>query len=165
MSRRTGVGVSVLVALGLFFAWRAWSGGEEAAVRARLAALVSEVNAPAQEGLGGMARAASIGAYFTDDVQIEMGRGTSPIEGRPMLIGMAARLQPRLSSYKLEIDDVGVTLSNGDTAADVRLTARFTSRAGTEGQASVDARELALGMVRIEGTWRIARLSVVEALR
>ena len=103
--------------------------------------------------------------YFTDDVQIEMGRGTSPIEGRPMLIGMAARLQPRLASYKLELDDIGVTLLNGETAADVRLTARFTTRPVAYGQASVDARELALGMERTEDTWRIAKLSIVEALR
>lgn len=164
MLRGRGGAIVLAVALGIaaFVAWRAW-GGEEAAIRRRLASLTTSVNAPAGRGLGAVAHAAEVGGYFTDDARIELGPGTTPIEGRTMLIGMATRLQPRLAAYELVIDDVGVELT-GDTTADVQLTARFIKRSGPT-EDSLDAREFALKMTRADGTWRISRLSVVQTLR
>lgn len=112
-----------------------------------------------------MAHAAEFGSYFTDDVVIDLGPGTSPIQGRTMLIGMAARLQSRLAVYRLVLDDVSVELDEAAPAADVRLTASFIERGNGTGQGAVDARELALVMARDNGTWRIARLATVETLR
>ena len=153
-----------LVAASLL-AWRAWSGGEEAAVRARPRSLAEQVNAPPGEGLGAITQAAAIGSFFTDDVVIDLGRGTSPIQGRTMLIGMAARLHQRTAAFRLVLDDIGVELKDEDSAADVTLTASFIRRATAAGQDSMDAREFALEMRRDDGEWRIARMAIVEALR
>ena len=160
--RLGAIALVVVLAIAAVFAWRAW-GGEEAAIRRRLASLTTEVNSPAREGLGAVAHAADVGSYFTDDVRIELGPGTTPIEGRTMLIGMATRLQPRLAAYELVLDDVGVELTS-DTTADVQLTASFIKRSAPTEDSS-DAREFALKMSRADGTWRIARLSVVQTLR
>lgn len=158
------IALAVVLAIAAVFAWRAWTGGEEAAIRRRLASLTTAVNSPAGEGLGAVAHAADVGSYFTDDVRIELGPGTTPIQGRTMLIGMATRLQPRLAAYELVMDDVGVELTS-DTTADVQLTASFIKRSDPAGQDSLDAREFALEMTRADGAWRIARLSVVQTLR
>lgn len=146
-------------------AWWVWGGGEEAAITRRLTALTDHVNSPAGEGLGAVAHAVEIGSYFTEDAVIELGPGTSPIQGRQMLVGMSARLQPRLAVFRLALDDIGVELAEDGSTADVRLTASFTTRRPGAGQDSMDARELALVMRQDGGSWRIARITPVETLR
>jgi hypothetical protein len=157
-----GAGILIVAAI---IGWKYWSGGEAAAVRARLQALETEINRTAGEGLGAIAHAAEIGGYFTNDVVIDLGPGTSPIEGRAMLTGMAARLQSRLAAFRLVFDDVQVELSEADTVANVTLTASFIRRAAATGQDAMDAREFVLVMRKDGGTWRIARLTVVSTLR
>lgn len=157
--------LAAVVAAAGVLAWRAWSGGEEAAVRARLASLAEQINAPAGEGLGAVAQAAAIGDYFTEDVVIDLGPGTSPIESRPMVIGMAARLRPRIGAFRLVLDDIVVEMAEGEAAAAVRLTVSFIRRSAATGQEPLDAREFALSMRRDDGEWRIARLALVATLR
>lgn len=163
--RGAALALAAVVVVASLFAWRAWFGGEEAAVRARLESLAAKVNTDAGDGLGALAHAADLGGHFTADVMIDLGPGTAPIQGRTMLIGMATRLQPRLAAFRLVLDDIGVDLHENDSAADVRLTASFIERTAAGGTNAVDARELALTMTREDGTWRIARLATVETLR
>ncbi len=77
-------------------------------------------------------------------------------------MGMAARLQPRTAAFTVGIDDVTVNVGDAGTA-DVDLTATFTRQEGA-GETSIDARELNLGMRKIDGEWLIARLTAVEPL-
>jgi hypothetical protein len=166
MRGRAGQVVLAVVVIGCgLIAWRIFAGGEEAAIHRRLAALVDRVNSPAGEGLGAVSHAADLGNYFTDDVVIDLGAGTSPIQGRMMLVGMAARLQPRLAVYRLSLDDINVELDDAEATAQVQLTASFTTRSAATGEDSVDAREFALVMRSESGTWRIARVTSVETLR
>jgi hypothetical protein len=166
MRGRTGqVVVAVVVIASGLIAWRVLAGGEEAAIHRRLAELVERVNSPAGEGLGAVSHAADVGSYFTDDVVIDLGGGTSPIQGRTMLVGMAARLQPRLAVYRLSLDDINVELDEPESTAQVQLTASFTTRSAATGQDSLDAREFSLIMRSERGTWRIARVTSVDTLR
>jgi hypothetical protein len=161
-SRRTVVVAAVLTIALAVVLWRGW-GGEAAAVRARLDSLVREVNSESGEGLAMVARAASIGSYFTQDVVIDLGRGTARIEGREMLMGMASRLQRRTSAFEVRLDDIEVKLLNQDTA-DVRLTASFIQK-NEPGDEPGEAREFALVMKKISGSWQISRMTAVETLR
>jgi SnoaL-like domain len=163
-ARLAPIALAAALVAAAVFGWRAWTGGEERVIRARLASLVAEINARPGEGLGAVAHAAEIGSYFTEDVQIDLGPGTNPIQGRPMLIGMASRLGSRLSAFELVLEDVVVELT-GDTAADVRLTASFVRRDTAAGLEPMDPSEFAVDMTRADGTWRIARLTVVQILR
>ena len=73
-------------------AWFLLGPGEDAAIRRRLDAFCAEANTSTSDGLGTVARAASLGSYFTDDIVVDLGKGSAPISGRETIIGMAARL-------------------------------------------------------------------------
>jgi hypothetical protein len=159
-----GAAIVIAVVAVSFLTWRTWFPGDAALIGSRLDSFCDEVNAGAVEGLGTVARAASIGSYFSDDAVVDLGQGTAPIAGRDTLIGMAARLQPRTAAFVLKLDDVGVTLGPDNRAADVTLTASFIRRSVTTGEESMDAREFALAMVK-DGVWRIKRVTAVDTLK
>jgi hypothetical protein len=144
------------------FAWSRWT-SEEAVIERRLNALAAEINESTTDGAGLIARSAQLGTYFTDDVAIDLGRGTAAIRGRATVMDMASRLQPRTSAFTLRLTDVGVVLAPDRRSSDVVLTAEFIRRSG--GEDAIDARELSLGMTKTEGSWRIAHLTVVEAFK
>jgi hypothetical protein len=140
-------------------------GGSSANVRARLQALADMINSSTVDGLGPEARAAQLGAFFTDDVDVDLGGGAAPIRGREMLIGMAGRLQPRTAAFRLRFEDVTVAMAPGDAAADVHLTAEIIRRSITTAEESLDAREFTLGMRLVGGEWQIARVTAVDTLK
>jgi hypothetical protein len=137
---------------------------ERAAIRERLDACRDLANTPASDGIGTMTRAGEIGRCFTDDVTVDLGRGAAPISGREMLMGMAARLLPRTSEYRLEFADLSVALAPDEQSATVRLTAEFIKREPGSRQ-SMDAREFELAMRREDEEWRIARVTAIQTLR
>lgn len=162
MNRRTiALGAGALCALGVW-GWVAWPRSIEARIERRLQQFASEVNESTADGLGTVARAARIGSYFTEDVVVDVGRGTPPIQGRETVIGMAARLQPRTAAFRLELLDITVT-PRSDTLAEVSLTAAFGRSA--PGGNETDARELAITMVETGGEWRMSHVRLVDAFR
>ena len=142
--------------------WVRWT-GEEAVVERRLEALAAEINEGTTDGAGLLARSVQLGSYFTDDVAIDLGRGTAPIRGRATVMDMVSRLQPRTSAFTLRVTDIGVVLGPDRRSAAVVLTAEFIRRGG--GEDSIDARELKLEMIKADDVWRIAHLTVIEAFR
>ena len=157
--------VSALVLFGVFAFWRTREGPDERAIRQRLEAFRAEVNASTMDGVGTAARAAQIGTYFTEDAVVDLGGGAVPIRGRERLMDMAARLQPRTSAFRLDLDDIGIEVVPGGTAADVLLTASFVRRIMSTGEQSWDAREFALVLVKADGTWRISKITAIDTLR
>jgi hypothetical protein len=142
----------------------ACSWGDEGAIRSRLEALADEANKPPAEGLALVAHAASMGDHFTDDATVDLGPGTSPIEGREMLIGMVARLQPRTAAYQVRLEDADIRVADDGLTAGVGVTVSITPRRPAAGEGP-DAREFALTMRKADGTWRIARITAVQTLR
>jgi hypothetical protein len=141
-----------------------WLGDERSAIRDRLEALRNEVNAPVSEGLGAMTHAAALASYFTEDVSVELGDGTAPISGREMVMGVAARLQPRMSEFELDLADVSVQVAPDGQTADVNLTAEFIKRT-PDPRRTRDAREFALAMRHEDHEWKIARVVAVQTLK
>lgn len=163
--RTVATAALVVVAIAGVLLWQRRYSGDEGDLRASLASLAEEFNASTTDGLGTVARAVELGNYFTDDVVVDLGPGSGPIEGRLTLIGMAERLQPRTAAFRLTLDDVGVEMGAGNQQADVTLTAIFTRRSITTGEQTVDAREFALAMRKTGGRWRIQRATAIDALR
>ena len=134
-------------------------------VRRRLDELSASVNASTTDGRGPEARAAQLGAYFSEDVEIDLGRGAAPIRGRATVISMAERLQPRTGAFRLKFEDVTIALDPGGSSADVHLTAEFIRRDLVSGGESLDAREFTLGRQRAPDGWQIRRVTGVETLK
>jgi hypothetical protein len=167
MTRRSqfrAVGAVALLAGGIWL-WQAWWPGDERAIRRRLDSLAAAVNERAAEGLGTVARAAHVGSYFTEDVTVDLGQSSAPIQGRDTLMALTARLQPGTAAYTLEFDDVSVDVTPEGSAADVRCAATLTRRNESTGERSIDARELRLTLTKTEGVWRIARATALDTLR
>jgi hypothetical protein len=122
------------------------------------------VNRSTVDGLGPEARGAQLGAFFTEDVDVDLGKSAAPIHGRDTVIGMADRLQPRTSAFQLKFEDVGVAMVPGGETANVHLTAEFIRRSITTGEQTLDAREFTIGMRRVGGQWQIARVTAVDTL-
>jgi hypothetical protein len=110
-------------------------------------------------------RSARLGAFFAEDVDVDLGRGAAPIRGRETVLGMAERLHPRTAAFRLKFEDVSVAVVPGGDAADVHLTAEFISRGVTGGDGSLDAREFSIGMRRVGSDWQIARVTAVDTLK
>jgi len=153
-----------VIGLAGFFGLRALYPNDERLINQRLFALRDDVNSGATETFSSVARAAQIGTFFTEDVVVDLGQGTAPIVGRETLMGMAARLEPRTTAFRLELDDVGARLAPDGRTADVSLTVSFVLRTVSTGGESVDAREFSLGMTK-DGVWRIARVTAVDTLK
>jgi SnoaL-like domain len=153
----------VAIAAGAWFVLTPADSG--APVRARLQSLATMVNRSTVDGLGPEARSAQLGAYFTEDVDVDLGRGAAPIRGRTTVMGMAERLQPRTAAFRLQFEDVSVAMAPSGDTADVHLTAEFIRRSITTGEESLDAREFTIGMRRVGGEWQIARVTAVDTLK
>lgn len=162
LARVVVVAAALAVAIWAFYTF--WP-SDERAIRRQLDALAATVSEDAVEGLGSVARAAQVGAYFTDDVVVELGQGMAPLHGRESVIGMAARLPPGPGGYDLRFEDVTVNIGPQPEAADVNAAAMLTRRNDATGERSVDAREVSLGMRKVDGVWRIARVTAVDTLR
>jgi hypothetical protein len=146
------------------WAWHMWWPSDERAIRRRLDTLAATVNEPVPDGLGTVTRAAEIGSYFTDSVTIDLGPGSTPIQGREPLIALATRMPSGAGGYTLQFDEVAVAVSGG-SSADVTCAATLRRRNATTGEQSIDARELQLGLVKADGVWRIARVTALDTLR
>jgi hypothetical protein len=158
--------IVLAVALLAVGAWYMLAPADEATpVRARLLALSDLVNQSTVDGLGPAARSAELGAFFAEDVDVDLGQGTAPIRGRETVIGMAERLQPRIAAFRLKFEDVAVAMAPGGETADVHLTAEFIRRSVTTGEESLDAREFTIGMRRVGSDWQIARVTAVDTLK
>ena len=163
-ARRVTVAAAVVVAVALV-AWFFRAPGDEASIRRRLQAFAGEVNRTPTEGLSGVAHAAVIGSYFTEDVRVDLGQGSSPIDGRQTVVGMATRLQGRISAYRVRFDDISVQIAPDGASAEVHLAAEFIRRSVAAGEDWLDAREFALGMRKAGDEWRISRVTAIDTLR
>ena len=65
-----------------------------ATVRARLLAFSEVVNSNTVDGQDPAVHSAQLSVFFTEDVEVDLGRGAVPILGRDTVLGMAERLQP-----------------------------------------------------------------------
>ncbi|MEO7272580.1 MAG: nuclear transport factor 2 family protein [Vicinamibacterales bacterium] len=162
MSRLSTALIVLVLLAGAGFGWAHWH-AEISVVARQLEALANEINAGTTDGAGLAARSAQLSLFFTDDVQINLGPGSSVVRGRATVLDMMSRLQPRTSAFQLHLTDTTVTLGSDPRLADVVLTAEFIRKG--DGEDSIDARELAIQLTKADGTWRIHQLTIVEAFR
>jgi hypothetical protein len=157
------VGTVVAVAVAAWFLLSPADAGK--GVKARLQSFSELVNRSTVDGQGPEARASQLGAFFTEDVDVDLGQGAAPIRGRQTVIGMAERLQPRTAAFQLRFEDVSVVMAPDGNSADVHLTAEFMRRSMQTSEESLDAREFLLAMRRVGADWQIARVTALQTLK
>ena len=156
--------ISTLVGAAALAAGCGWWNDEKGAITRRLREFTEVVNAAAPEGLVSVSRAAEIGSFFTDDVVVDLGEGSTPVTGRETLMAMSMRLQPRLAQFTIGFADANISVAPDKQSADVTLTVEFFSRDQTTRQ-QMDAREFKLGMRQADGVWKMSRVTAVDALK
>lgn len=165
MGGARGVAVALAAVAIAAAAWALWPESDERAIRRRLDAAAEEANTRSGEGLEAVAKAARVGAYFTEDVVAGFGAGAPPVSGRQTLIAMATRLQAPAASLVVSLEDITVVKRPDTGIADVALTATITRTDTATGERTMDAREFALEMRKEGGAWLIARVTAVDTLR
>lgn len=163
--------VAVLLAAAGIYAWRQIFPTEETRIRRQLHAMADEASS-VRTDLSGLASAAKLAMYFTDDVTIDRGRGLAPLHGRQTIMALATQLRSpsagaggaSAGSTRIEIRDADVTIAPGGTAAAVTLTAVLTRNGGSPAE-TVDAHEFALTMVKGDPSWQISHVTSIETLR
>ncbi len=160
--------VAAVAALGLVLGVGAWyyltPTDPTAVIRQRLNTLAEDINKSTRDGRGAAARAVELSSYLTDDVELDFGPGSPPIQGRATVIGMADRLQPRTAAFTLRFQDMNVALAADGQTADVHLTAEFIRRSMTTSEESLDAREFAITMRHV-GEWKISKVVAIQTLK
>jgi hypothetical protein len=155
----------VVAGLAAWAAWRAWPSDERRITRA-LEALAADTSVDAVEApVERLARAARIGAAFTEDATLEPGGHVPAVEGRDAIVALAARLRGTDLTGRLRFADVTVSIDADRNGARTTMTATITTRERQTGGDTTDAREVEMRWVRQDGHWRISRAAVVSTLQ
>jgi hypothetical protein len=136
-----------------------WWNSPERQIRRVLDAIVERVSHDAPiSGLAAVAAANSIQEHFALDTAVEPGEPSRRLVGRGEVASAAARLLMATPTLHLSLEDVETAIGSDETSASVtcRMTAIFQDRAG---QATLDLREVTIGMRLAEGRWVIERAS------
>ena len=157
--------VSIVVALvAAYYAYQWYFPDDEALLRARLDDLAATVSHTGGDGFSQLTRAAKFGTFFTEDVVIEIGGGIAPIRGRETVMALAAKAQVPGEGFTIRFVDVTVAVDPSGLSALAAMTATAQGRSLGEFQA-IDARELEMGWRKVEGEWRIDRVTGVETIQ
>jgi hypothetical protein len=156
-------GLGVLVGALAVYAWQQMFPSEETKIRRQLEAIAADAN-EITDDLSGIAAAARSTMYFTEDVTIDPGGGTAPLRGREVILAVARNLQPKAGQTRVDIKNTDVTITPDGNSAAVTLAVTVTRDAGSS-QETLDARELALTMIKRESVWLISHVTSVDTLR
>ena len=148
----------------------ACGGSDERAIRSQMSAIAESLSVPENDGeLGRIARIAALRNVLAPDIEVSTGASSRPgaevppeIVGRDAVLALAGRWVPPAGGVTIEFVDVQVTLDASRATAQVYCTARISS--GPAERPVVDARELTVGLSRIDGSWLIASVRPEDTL-
>lgn len=152
----------VLVAVGAFVGFRMFP-SDENRIRGRLDGLAADAGKVSAD-VAGLAVAARIGTYFTEDVVIEPGQGLDPLRGRDTIMGLATRMRGNATDVRVSVADARIVVADSRRTADVDVTVSIRRAVPGSGE-SLDAREFSLVMVKNDDVWQISRVTSIDTLR
>jgi hypothetical protein len=154
--------LGVLVALG-FWGWRVFFPSPEKVIRKRLVELAKSASFSPNESLLTKGwNVTVLGEFFTPDVEVTVDvPGTQhTITGRSELLEAAVGARSAVSSLRIDLPDIKVTLAPDKTSAIVNLTARGK----VAGQRDYYLQELRMRMTKIKRDWLINQVQTVRTL-
>jgi hypothetical protein len=159
----TIIAAVLLGMLSMGILYRYWP-SDERAIRRHLVHLAEVLSASAGESeVVHITRLAALREYFAPDVRITLAGGQE-IASRDMLLGFLSRWTPPPGGFSLEFVDETVVLAGDRATAEVDLTAKLTSKNVQTGESTVDAREVALTMAKVNRDWVITSVEMRETL-
>lgn len=156
------IALAVLFGAAAVYAFQQMFPSEEQRIRRQLDAIADHANNLTAD-LSGAATAARLATYFTEDVVIDPGRGVQPLRGRETILALAQTAQVR-GEIRVEVNNADVTVAPDEKSAAVTVTLTVTRDGGANEQ-SLDAREVALTMVKRESMWLISHVTAIDTLR
>jgi hypothetical protein len=156
------VALAVVLGAAAVYAVQQLFPSEERRIRRQLDAIADDAS-NVTPGLSGVATAARLATYFTEDVVIDAGGGLQPLRGRDTILALARSVHTR-GAARVSVTNADITVAPERTTAAVTLTVTVT-RDVNSGKESLDARELALTMVKRDAGWLISHVTAVDTLR
>jgi hypothetical protein len=161
--------VAVLAALAgaATYGWKWLFPDDEAQIHALLERIADGIGAGADDGEGNvsrLARAASLRHDFDSDVTIDAGPPFEKLRGRDAIIGTAATVHGSVRNLVVSFTDVTVDVDRalGGATANLTAEARFDAAGGGR---SLEAREVDVAFKRIDGSWVVSAVTLVQTLR
>lgn len=163
-STGTAVASVCFAALIAFFVYQWWFNPTRA-VQRRLSEIAAALSVPDNEAaVARVARAAQLRKYLAPDVQVRM--GPSEIVSRDQIVGAVAAFAPAPGGWNIQFVDVQVRVNHTTNAdADAYMTVEVNSHDPRTGQPTVDAREAAATMKKIDGEWVVATAETKDTLQ
>ncbi len=109
-----------------------------------------------------LTRVAALREYFAPDVRVRF--GGQEIASRDALMAFLARGVGPSGGLSVEFADQTVTVAEDGSTAQVALTAKMSTRNRQTGEATLDAREVAVTMAKVNNDWVITSAEPRETL-
>ena len=166
MTRAVQLGVGFVVAVACAWVGFGWVSSQERQIRRRLDALAETASVGGQDtNLVRMAKAARLVGYFIEDVTIDLGSSSTAIRGRDALMAMAARIRVSQEGLRIELVDVQITVAAEGPRATASMTVEGSGADFATGDQVIDAREIEMTLVKMDGEWLIRDVSAVSSIK
>lgn len=138
---------------------------DERHIRKNLSSLAATISKSRDEGaLALIAKAQKIKSFFTQDCRIVVGAPIPDIQGLEMLVAVFYQALRSVDEVNVGFHDISVTIGEEGITAKTVMTAKATGPDPQGGERVTDAREIEMDWKKIDGTWKIAEVRVVQIL-
>lgn len=158
LTRSRLIAATCVLALLVWTAYRWWFEPERVITR-RLHELAELLSVPEREGdVDRLARVAQLKAFFTPDIQVQVGDAAPAVLSRDALMGVAATWRSTAGPQTIRVTESQVTVDS-ETGAGARVTVELVGRDAT-GAEMRDVRAIQMRLAQSEDEWRIAAATV-----
>lgn len=164
--KSTGTAVASVCfgALIAFFVYQWWFNPTRA-VQRRLNEIAATLSAGDNEpSIARIGRAAQLRKYLANDVHIRM--GTQELTSRNQIVGAVGAFNPPPGGWNIQFVDVQIRVNHDTNAdADAYMTIEVNGRDPRTGQPTVDGREVAVTLKKVDGEWVVATAETQDTLQ
>jgi ketosteroid isomerase-like protein len=156
--------LAAVVAAGIWL-WRVLFPGPEQVIRKNLTALArAACVVPNEAPMTKLANTLKVASFFTQDTEVILdlpGQSMQTIHGKDRIREAVGATRNLVTSLKVELVDVLVTVSGDRKSA----TVHCTGRGDLPGDSNPMVQEFKVEMQKVDGDWLISRAETVRTLR
>jgi hypothetical protein len=103
-------------------------------------------------------------SFFADNCQIEVGSPVPGITSKSELMGTVSQLRQSADNIEVKLSEISITLEDNDSARSIFIAKAVVSGSLMERE-EVQPRQLDVKWEKIDGSWKIKKVQIVEVLR